>query len=139
MALFVLTVSLSGRVRRGDNPDPHRKRPQPPHIPRSPLHDPVKRFCATEVVAARRVTGAGRARPQTSHAGEQELPKVSCPSVPAPQRKVHFLIFKLTPAAAKVNFKPAVVDTRFILTPFWFVIVPVDAPLPTVAPATTAV
>jgi hypothetical protein len=37
-------------------------------------------------------------------AGEQELPYES--ELPAPRRTGHFLIFRSTPAAAKVNLNP---------------------------------
>jgi hypothetical protein len=46
----------------------------------------------------------------------------------------YFLIFMLTPPAPKVNFKPCVVDTRRISTPFWFFMMLAEAPPPTVAP-----
>ena len=58
---------------------------------------------------------------------------------PRSRAQVYFLIFRLTPEAARENFKPWVVATRWMVTPFWFFMAVVEAPPPTVAPAVAAV
>ena len=48
-------------------------------------------------------------------------------------------MFRLTPEAPSVNLTPRLVDLSVIRTPFWFCIVAMLPPPPTVAPAPTAV
>ena len=69
-------------------------------------------------------------------------PKAGVPGwvrAPRSRAQVYFLIFRLTPEAARENFKPWVVATRWMVTPFWFFMAVVEAPPPTVAPAVAAV
>jgi hypothetical protein len=66
-----------------------------------------------------------------SRAGKQEFPMVYPTSGASP----HFLIFMLTPDAARANFKPCMVDTSCMTTPFWFFMALAEPPPATVTPA----
>src|SRR5262245_6677801 len=56
-----------------------------------------------------------------------------------PSQACYSLMFMVTPEAPSVNLTPRLVDLSVTRTPFWFCIVEMLPPPPTVAPAPTAV